>query len=195
MSGLVIATTLTLLSGCTTPGDPTTPPSRSSSPTSTPTTRGPAPSAPRTLDLAANRADPCVLFGADDFTALGFTGKFVVLPADPPEGTWGFCEVGGGRDLGRLVLELRPNEPLLQNAYADTSDTFEVFEPTTIRGFPAVKRAYSADVPSSCTVVVGTGERQGLSLDYTASDLTGGNAAICAKVVTTAEAVLRRLGA
>jgi hypothetical protein len=170
-----------LLSGCTTTEPDRNQPTNPSPTTSSQPLRGSAPPAPRALDLTVNRADPCVLLGEDDFKALGFTGKFAVVPGDPPGGTWGFCEVGGGQDGGRLELELHTDEPVLQTAYADTSDKFEVFEPTDVLSFPAVKRAYSVDVPSSCTVIVGAGDRQGVLLDYTASDLKGGTAAICAK--------------
>jgi hypothetical protein len=183
-----------LLSSCTTTERDRNQPMSPSPTTSSQAPRGSAPPAPRNLDLAANRANPCVLLGDDEFKALGFTGKFVVVPGDPPGGTWGFCEVGGGKDGGRLELELHIDEPLLRTAYADASK-FEVFEPMDVLSFPAVKRAYSADVPSSCTVIVGMDGRQGLLLDYTASDLKGGTAAICAKTAGVAEAVLRRLGA
>jgi hypothetical protein len=189
------ATAVVLLSACTTTEPDRYQPTNSSPTTSSQQARGSAPAAPRTLDLTVNRANPCVLLGDDDFKALGFTGRFVVVPGDPPGGTWGFCEVGGGHGLGRLELELHPGEPVLQTAYLDTSDEFEVFEPTEVRGFPAVKRAYSADVPSSCTVIVGIGGQQGLLVDYAANDLKGGTAAICAKTASVAEAVLRRLGA
>jgi hypothetical protein len=145
------------------------------------------------LNLGDHLSNPCDLLAHQDLTELGFAGQFVVVP---PEREWKnrTCEVGGGSGGGTLHLTLEAQNSPLEQAYGDNSGKYEFFEPVDIAGLPALKRALSVKYPGDCQVIVGTGVKQGLVLDHLPRSFTGGTEGICDRLMTTAEAVMKKLG-
>jgi hypothetical protein len=172
------------------PGPTVSPPST----TMSSTTRGPIPKVARSLALTGHLGNPCDLLANEDLVALGFAGNFVVIPPYPAEKDR-TCEVGGGSSGGTLHLILSVDVSPLPEAYASTPDKYEFFRPVEILGFPAVELGSSAEHPLRCLVTVGTAEQQGFIVDHTPSSIAGTTEAGCARVVSAAEGVLKRLGA
>jgi hypothetical protein len=146
------------------------------------------------VDLASHLVNPCDLLTKEDLAALDFRGQYVTVPSEP-EWKDRVCEIGGGSGGGTLHLTLEAEISPLTQAYDDTSGKYEFFEPTEIAGFPALKRALSVQYAGDCQVIVGTGARQGIVLEHGPRSYTGGTEGICGRLVTTAEAVMKKLGA
>lgn len=183
------------VTGCAGTPQPRPVPSSPTTATSVvPMSRGPVPSVSRRLDLAGHLANPCELLAKEDLTALGFKGGYVVVPSNP-DAKDRRCEVGGGSGGGLLHLTLSADVSPLAEAYASTPDTYEFFQPREIAGFPAVELGRSTKSPGTCAVRVGTAEGQGITLDHDTSSLAGTTQETCDRLMATATAVMRRLGA
>jgi len=66
---------------------------------------------------------------------------------------------------GELAVTTYPDSDILEREYANRGG-YPVFEPIEVAGLPAIRRE---DIPngSTCVVVVGLAERQGINIDFT----------------------------
>ncbi|MBE1471759.1 DUF3558 family protein [Kibdelosporangium phytohabitans] len=152
------------------------------------------PPVPRSLDAAKYADNLCGLLEKGDLAELGFKGEPSLKPTGPDFSVPSCKAVGGPAD-GSLDLSLKGDLESLRAAYEDTSGKYGFRHAVELRAFPGVVRSQAVDYPGSCDVLVAIGKQQMLALTSLPGDSRGGAIAICGRLLTLAETLLRKLGA
>jgi hypothetical protein len=202
----VIAVVALIIAGCTSednpnPGATTTTttqaaPTTTAKPSTTSETSRPTNAPPVTdpVDLRRFHEHPCAALTRAQQQEIGFR-KYDPVEPEGANTQFGTCvwleEPKAGTDDGygyRLTVSMS-GDPLA-GAYAESNPhegvNWVVFEPRQIRGFPAVVRSLTRP-DDQCSVVVGTGNGQGIEVDGT---ITADDPTLCDRFVTAAEWVV-----
>ena len=163
LATIIVIVTVT---GCATPDHaipPPTTPSTVSTPTTTTTssrTRRPtaAPPVTRTLDIGKYRERPCELLTPPQQAAITLPR----IAAGPSVCRWEQPE-----PRSSVTIQLLVNLNYLNQVYLESNKEWEVFEPITVAGQPAVVLNPATDQTYS-NVLVGTGPTDSISVSVTA---------------------------
>lgn len=194
---LVTAAALSLAS-CT-GGDPTqstTTTSQTTEPgTTSPDTSRPTDVPPVTepVDLRQHSLDPCALLTAQQAAAVPFPPQ--LSDGGPTADGYGLCEWGRPTQAGppepdKVTLKVWLSDDPLAQVYLNSNlrdsngkYSMPTFEPRSIRGLPALVFS-EYDPARRCTVVVGTGNAQGIEL-YALNEIA--DPGLCQRLVTALE--------
>lgn len=195
----VLLVTTLAIAACTTDDHPAPPGTRDPATTttghSTPTTTGEtprptaAPPVTKPVDLRPLRDHPCAALTQAQQNTIGFR------PYEPSDheavnSAFSNCrwlqKSGPNNDIDHgYHVWLWSSDPLAK-AYAEANDpagSWAVFEPREIRGLPAVVRSLGTP-DEQCSVVVGTGNGQGIEVDGVTSTA---DPTLCERFTTAAE--------
>lgn len=184
----IIMTAMVVAAGCTS-GDQTAPPTtKLSSTTPRPTV---APPVARTLDLASYRTRPCDLLKPDQQAPFD-------LPPRTEQQLSDSCVWSKAQTKSALTVRLEIDVDFLAKTFTESNDQvypgadrkkYEIFEPRTIAGQPAVIFSVTAS-RLLCDVVVATGPRDSIWIMRTSGLIEEDG---CAKAVEFAEQMIRNL--
>jgi len=128
--------------------------------TVTTSTAGEKPTAPqvhRALNIRTYGEHPCALLSPADLLPVGLGNS------GEGSASGGQCFYEADPATGGLMLRVETDQSPLSAAYTTDADHYELFEPVTILGYPAVAEAETV-AEGGCSLVIGMSDDQGIIL-------------------------------